>query len=104
MRHLLAVMIFALAPLAAHAAPGDPQCSVDLARADALISKVAARDRGGPVKPEALCGVLRDNLRDMTEANAIMRRCMTGHALRENVGQMEASMGDVQMVISKRCR
>lgn len=104
MRHLLAVMIFALAPFAAQAAPGDPQCSADLARADALISKVAARDRGGPVKPEALCSVLRANLRDMTEANAIMRRCMTGHALRENVGQMEASMGDVQMVISKRCR
>ena len=103
MRHLLAVMLVALTPLAAHAAPGDPQCGADLARADALVSKVAARDRGGPVKPEAICGVLRENLRDMTEANAIMRRCMTGHALRENVGQMEASMADVRMVISKRC-
>ena len=59
---------------------------------------------GGPYPPEAICGVLRANLRDMKESNDIMKRCMTGHSLRENVGQMEASMGDVQMVIGKRCR
>lgn len=104
MRKLVLSAILLFLPAVGSAAPGDYQCSVDLSRASALVGAVAGRDKGGPYKPDAICGVLRQNLRDMREATGLMRRCMTGHALRENVGQMEASMEDVQMAISKRCR
>ncbi len=97
------LVLLALLPVVAHAAPDDPRCGSDLTRADGLVSKVAARDRGGPYKASAICGVLRENLRDMREAADIMKRCMTGHALRENVGQMEGSMEDVRGAIAARC-
>ena len=105
MPRLLAVRVVALsAAPSLVAAQEDARCGAELRRAWDLVSVVARRDRGGPYPPEAICGVLRANLRDMKESNDIMKRCMTGHSLRENVGQMEASMGDVQMVIGKRCR
>lgn len=86
------------------AAQEDARCGAQLRRAWDLVSVVAGRDRGGPYAPEAICGVLRANLRDMAESTEIMKRCMTGHSLRENVGQMEASMEDVQTVVASRCR
>lgn len=99
---LLLLLAAQLAP--AHAAPADPRCAADLQRASDLVDKVAGRDRGGPYGPSQICSMLRANLRDMQEATILMRRCMTGHALREIVGQMDASMEDVRMVIAKRCR
>ncbi|MFT4096181.1 MAG: hypothetical protein QM651_03610 [Rhodoblastus sp.] len=104
MRHIAILLLACLLPVAAGAAPADPACASGMSRADDLVSAVAARDRGGPYGSSALCNVLRANLRDMREATAIMKRCMTGHALRENVGQMEASMDDVQAVVAARCR
>jgi len=104
MRKSILSAILILLPAVGSAAPGDAQCAMDLSRANTLVAAVAGRDKGGPYKPEAICGVLRANLRDMREAAIIMRRCMTGHAFRENVGQMEASMEDVQAAISRRCR
>ncbi len=92
-----------LLPAVASAAP-DPRCAADLSRADELVSAVAKRDRGGPYGPSQICSALRTNLRDMQEANVLMRRCMSGHALRENVGQMEASIEDVRAAIARRCR
>lgn len=81
----------------------DARCGAEIRRAWDIVSVVAGRDRGGPYAPERICGVLRANLRDMKESTDIMKRCMIGHALRENVGQMEASMGDVRAVIASRC-
>lgn len=94
-----------LLPLAspAHAAPGDPRCAADLQRASDLVDRVAGRDRGGPYGASQVCSMLRANLSDMQEAAILMRRCMSGHALRENVGQMDASIEDVRAVVAKRC-
>lgn len=86
------------------AAQEDPRCGVELRRAWDLVEAVAKRDRGEPYGPQALCEALRANLRDMRESTDIMRRCMKGHALRENVGQMDASMEDVAAAIASRCR
>lgn len=104
MPKLVVALFLVLSPIAVHAAPADPQCARDLQRAGDLVSAVAGRDRGGPYGPAAICGVLRANLRDMGAATDIMKRCMRGHALRENVGQMEASMEDVRAVIARKCR
>ncbi len=104
MRNIAILLLACLLPAAAGAARADPACATGMSRAGDLVSAVAARDRGGPYGPSALCDVLRANLRDMREATAIMKRCMTGHALRENVGQMEASMEDVEAVVVARCR
>ena len=100
----LVLLISALLAPTFAAAQDSSLCGVELRRADALVSAVAGRDRGGPYGPGAICGILRANLRDMRESTDIMKRCMKGHALRENVGQMEASMEDVQAVIAARCR
>ena len=105
MRHAVAIVLVAFMSSPVVAGPADdPRCAVDLQRAWKLVNAVAGRDKGGPYAKGAICGVLRANLRDMKESTAIMRRCMTGHALRENVGQMEASMEDVAAVIANRCR
>lgn len=85
--------------------PGSPACQADLARAERLIEAVAARDRAGPAADRArLCAVLRRNRSDMAAAAAIMRVCLTGHARGENVGQLAASIEDVEAVIARRCR
>jgi len=104
MFRLVAAILLLLSPVAAQAAPADTQCALDMRRADQLVSAVAGRDRGGPYGADAICRVLRANLRDMSAAIDIMKRCMTGHALRENVGQMEASMEDVRAAIARKCR
>ena len=98
-----AVLVFVIATPALVAAQEDARCGAQLRRAWDRVSIVAARDRRGPHAREAICDLLRANLRDMRESTEIMRRCMTGHSLRENVGQMEASMEDVQTVVAGRC-
>ncbi|HMN72233.1 MAG TPA: hypothetical protein PKA55_10240 [Rhodoblastus sp.] len=104
MPKLVVALVLILSSVAGAAASDDPRCAADLRRAGDLVSAVADRDRGGPYGPQALCDILRTNLRDMRETTDIMRRCMTGRALSENAGQMEASMEDVRTVIAKRCR
>ena len=47
--------------------------------------------------------LLRQNLRDMSEAREPMARCMTGHEHGENVGQMDALIGDISFILSTRC-
>ena len=100
---LLAVLATAVPALAQ--GPGSAQCQADLGRAWRLVENVAARDRRGPIADTArLCATLRLNRREMAEAAGLMNRCMTGHARGENVGQIVASLGDVDAVIARRCR
>lgn len=105
MSRLAAVLMLAsvIATPALVAAQEDARCGAQLRRAWGLVSVVAGRDRGGPYAPAEICGVLRANLRDMRESTEIMKRCMAGRSLRENVGQMEASMEDVRTVVAGRC-
>ena len=82
-----------------------PDCRTALARANTLVGAVAQRDRGSrPAGTAAICNVLRLNRRDMREAADHMQRCMTGHERGENVGQLMASVEDVDAVLARRCR
>ena len=95
--------------LAAGPAPAEildnPDCRRDLAAANALIEKIAAREKqfvqGDLAKN---CALLRQNLVDMVKARAPMDRCMTGHDHGENLGQMDASIGDIRAVLAEKCR
>ena len=81
-----------------------PECRRDLAMADQLIHAVRLRENS--VQPGdfvGLCRLLRQNLQDMTKAREPMARCMTGHDLGENVGQMDESIGDISFILSMHC-
>ena len=81
-----------------------PACRRDLAGANALISAIAAREKefvvGDLVKN---CALLRRNLTDMVKARGPMDRCMTGHDHGENLGQIDASIGDIRAVLAAKC-
>jgi hypothetical protein len=82
-----------------------PRCHGDLAEADRLIHGVRLRENS--VQPgdwQGLCRLLRQNLRDMSTARALMNPCLTGHDQGENIGQMDASIGDIKYVLDTRCR
>jgi hypothetical protein len=80
------------------------ECRRDLAAADQLIHAVRLREHS--VQPgdfTGMCRLLRQNLEDMTRAREPMARCMTGHDLGENVGQMDVSIDDIRVVLSQHC-
>lgn len=77
-----------------------PRCHVGLAEADRLIHGVRLRENsvqhGGW---QGLCRLLRQNLRDMSKARRLMNPCLTGHDQGENIGQIDASIGDIRYVL-----
>lgn len=80
-------------------------CSGELAQASRLVEEVAARDRQGPIADTAkLCQTLRANRSAMTRAAYIMNKCLSGHARGENVGQLLASVEDIDGIIRQKCR
>ncbi len=80
-------------------------CRRDLAAADRLVSAVQARDKDFIEHDDAKnCRLLRQNRSDMLAADEAMKRCLTGREREENVGQMEASLGDIAIVLAKKCR
>ncbi len=81
-----------------------PECRRDLAVANKLIAGVAARDKQFvPGDLAKNCRLLQRNLDDMIKARGPMDRCMTGHDRGENVGQMDASIGDIREVLANKC-
>ena len=99
-----AVLAFCATPVRAEMVR-TPECAQKLARANALVEAIAKRTNVQPAPTgQALCAVLRTNLREMREATENMNACMTGRDRAENVGQMSESMGDVARVIAQRCR
>jgi hypothetical protein len=81
-----------------------PECRRDLTAANALIAGIAARDKQFvPGDLARNCALLRRNLADVVKAREPMSRCMTGHDRGENVGQMDASIGDIREVLANKC-
>ena len=81
-----------------------PECKRDLAAANALITKIAAREKQFvPGDLAKNCALLRQNLADMTKARGPMDRCITGHDHSENLAQLDASMGDIRDVLAAKC-
>ncbi len=108
MRGLLGMAVWPAVSVAASAALAGiidtPECRRDLATADRLVHAVRLRENS--VRPgdfDGLCRLLRQNLQDMAQAREPMARCMTGHDQGENVGQMDASIGDIRFVLSRHC-
>ncbi len=82
-----------------------PACRRDLAAANGLIAAIAARENqfvAGDLAKN--CALLRQNLVDMAKAREPMDRCITGHDHGENLGQMDASIGDIRDVLAEKCR
>ena len=107
MRALLGMAALLLAIVAPPALAGivdTLDCRRDLAMANDLIHAVRLRENSVQRGDYAgLCRLLRQNLRDMTQARDPMARCMTGHDRGENVAQMDASIEDIRFVIGKHC-
>jgi hypothetical protein len=81
-----------------------PECRRDLILADQLVHAVRLRENSvQPGDYVGLCRLLRQNLQDMTRAREPMARCMSGHERGENVGQMDASIGDIQFILARHC-
>lgn len=81
-----------------------PEYRRDLAMADQLVHAVRLRENS--VQPGDFVGLwrlLRQNLQDMSSAREPMNRCLTGHDHGENVGQMDASIGDIRTILAKHC-
>jgi hypothetical protein len=81
-----------------------PACNRDLAEADRLIHGIRLRENS--VKEgdwPGLCRLLRQNDRDMSRARDLMNPCLTGHDHGENIGQIDASLGDIRYVLRTRC-
>ena len=97
-----ALALFALAGVAE--AQG-ASCEADLAAADRLVSAVQARDKDFTEHDDVKnCRLLRQNRADILAADEAMKRCLTGRDRDENVGQMEASLEDINIVLAKKCR
>jgi hypothetical protein len=81
-----------------------PACNRDLAEADQLIHAIRLRENS--VKEgdwPGLCRLLRQNDKDMSRARDLMNPCLTGHDHGENIGQIDASLGDIRYVLRTRC-
>jgi hypothetical protein len=105
----LAARAAALAILATTPAQADivktPECQRGLAAANALIQAITAREKqfvAGDLTRN--CRLLRQNLADMVKAREPMDRCITGHDHGENLGQMDASIGDIRALLAEKCQ
>ena len=82
-----------------------PNCHRDLTEADQLIHGVRLRENSVQQGDwQGLCRLLQRNLHDMSKARQLMNPCLTGHDHGENIGQMDASIGDIKYVLDTRCR
>jgi hypothetical protein len=82
-----------------------PECQRDLAAANVLIEAVAVREKqfvAGDLAKN--CRLLRQNLADMIQAREPMDRCVTGHDHGEDLGQMDASIGDIRALLADKCQ
>jgi hypothetical protein len=76
-----------------------------LAEADRLIHGIRLRENSVQQGDwPRLRRLLRQNLRDMSQARRLMNPCLTGHDQGENIGQIDASIGDIRHVLETRCR
>jgi hypothetical protein len=82
-----------------------PNCHRDLTEVDQLIHGIRLRENSVQQgDSQGLCRLLQRNLRDMSKARQLMNPCLTGHDHGENIGQMDASIGNIQYVLDTRCR
>ncbi len=98
---LLIIAIFA----AGAPAQAAGQCNTDLAATDGQLRQALSRLEASANRPmPQRCLVFRDHVRVMQAASDTFRRCMTGFAARENIGQMQGSIADWNEIIARNCR
>jgi hypothetical protein len=106
MRLMLSAIAFFAALSAASAGYVDtPQCRRDLAATEASFSATLRDlDRNKRGSTAQRCAAYRRHVAVMRKASDVFRQCSTGRERQENVGQMEASIEDFQMIIARDCR
>lgn len=74
------------------------------ARASADFRMFLATGRARRPMSARICATLKRNRTDMAAAAENPDRCLTGHERGENVGQLRASVADVDAVMARHCR
>lgn len=92
--------------IAATAAGGqEPErCRQDLRGVDASFRETMARlDAAKAGTPPEQCAAWRHHIQVMRAGVAVFERCMAGHALRENAGQLLDSIHDFEELVKAKC-
>lgn len=104
-RHRLRLPTLTVACLLAALATAEASCDRDLAATDGQLRQALLRLEASANRPmPQRCLVFRDHVRVMQAASDTFRRCMTGFAARENIGQMQGSIADWNEIIARNCR
>jgi hypothetical protein len=103
MRFLVATIAVVLAGPALAEAPAT--CPADLAGVDDSFKETLARlDAAGKAGDAEKCAAIHHHIDVMSAAREVFVRCLTGHDLGENVGQIDASIDDFRHILqSEKC-
>jgi hypothetical protein len=97
----VAGLLFAVAPAQAQVPAG---CTADLAANDKRFEETLARLESVKNGTQAQrCAAYRSHVQIMQRAIPVFDRCTTGLGRRENIGQMNDSIGDFQEIIRRNC-
>lgn len=100
---LLALILTSAVVFAATSAHAD--CASDLAAVDKSFTETLARlDAAAKGTQAEKCAAYRSHVAIMTNGYNVFMRCMSGHAQRENAGQMGVSIDDFNEIITRRCK
>jgi hypothetical protein len=103
-RHGFRAAVLAVALLMGGLAPAAADCRDDLAAVEKSFEETMARLESVKDGTQAQkCVAYRSHVEIMTRARDVFQRCQSGTTQRENVGQMNDSIGDFMEIIRRRC-
>ncbi len=103
-RVAVATALLALSAASVAAQPGSSACRVDLEANDKRFEQTMAKLESVKNGTQAQkCEAYRSHVKIMEQGREVFARCNTGTTQRENVGQMNDSIGDFQELIRRRC-
>ncbi len=102
---VVALIAFAPVPAAlAQDGPPPASCGADMAANDARFKATIQRLESVKNGTQAQkCAAYRSHVQIMKQAVPVFRNCTRGLAQRENVGQMNDSIGDFEQLIKTKC-
>lgn len=98
------LLVAAMTMTTAAAAQTPAACEEDLAAVDASFDDTIGRlEASASAGDAAKCVAWRAHVDVMEAARDVFRRCLSGHARGENIGQLDVSIADFLSVINARC-